>query len=79
VLTTRPDAEVLVVAHGGLDELTSPGAVWKALPVDRTPMRVRWWQVPHDELPRAEHDVEPWLTGQWQRVSDWVDARSHPA
>lgn len=75
VLTTRPDADVLVVAHGGLDGLTSPREVWSALPVDRTPMRVRWWHVPAAELPRTEDDVEAWLTGQWQQVSAWVDER----
>ena len=64
-----------MVAHGGLDGLTSPRAVWEALPVDRTPMRVHWWHVPAAELPRGADAVEPWLTGQWQRVSEWVDAR----
>jgi 1-acyl-sn-glycerol-3-phosphate acyltransferase len=76
VLTTRPDAGVLVVAHGGLDALTSPRAVWSALPVDRTPMRVRWWQVPRDELPATEDAVDEWLTGQWERVARWVDGGS---
>jgi 1-acyl-sn-glycerol-3-phosphate acyltransferase len=76
VLTTRPDADVLVVAHGGLDGLTSPRAVWSALPVDRTPMRVHWWRVPREELPHTEDAVEGWLAGQWDRVGSWVDGNA---
>jgi 1-acyl-sn-glycerol-3-phosphate acyltransferase len=74
VLTARPDAAVLVVAHGGLDALTSPRAVWSALPVDANPMRVCWWQVPPAELPAGEDAVPDWLDRQWARVARWVDA-----
>ena len=78
VLTTRPDADVLVVAHGGLDGLTSPGAVWSALPVDATPMRVRWWQVPPAARPVTEDAVPDWLDAQWARVAGWVDGQEEP-
>jgi hypothetical protein len=78
VLTTRADAEVLVVAHGGLDGLTSPRAVWSALPVDATPMRVRWWHVPPAERPVTEDGVEDWLNGQWARVARWVEDPDRP-
>jgi 1-acyl-sn-glycerol-3-phosphate acyltransferase len=73
VLTARPDADVLVVAHAGLDGLTSPARVWSALPLDATPMRVQWWQVAPADLPATEDDVADWLDEQWRRVARWVE------
>jgi 1-acyl-sn-glycerol-3-phosphate acyltransferase len=72
VLAARPDAEVLVVAHTGLDELTSPARVWRAVPVDQTPMRVHWWAVPREEVPRDPDRVGGWLDDQWDRVARWI-------
>jgi 1-acyl-sn-glycerol-3-phosphate acyltransferase len=76
VLGARPDADVLVVAHGGLDRLAAPGAVWRALPFDGTPMRVHWWPVPREEVPHRADDVPAWLDGQWDRIAAWL---SRPA
>ena len=72
VLGARPDAEVVVVAHAGLDRLTSPGQVWRALPLDDTPMRVHWWRVPREEIPQDADDVSGWLDAQWDRVARWA-------
>ena len=73
VLTERPDAEVVVVAHAGLDQLTDPRSVWRAIPVDRTPMRVHWWRIPREELPKVADDVAGWLDAEWDRVARWVN------
>jgi hypothetical protein len=45
--------------------------IWRALPLDTT-VRMRWWRVPHDEVPKdAQVD---WLYDWWERIDDWVDA-----
>jgi len=72
VLGTRPDADVVVVAHAGLDRLTDPGRVWRALPLTATPMRVHWWRVPSDEVPADADEVAGWLDAEWDRVARWV-------
>jgi hypothetical protein len=72
VLGTRPDADVVVVAHAGLDRLTDPGRVWRALPLTATPMRVHWWRVPRDAVPSAPDEVAGWLDSEWDRVARWV-------
>jgi 1-acyl-sn-glycerol-3-phosphate acyltransferase len=72
VLEARPDAEVVVVAHAGLDRLTDPASVWRSLPFDATPMRVRWWAVPHEDVPRDPDQIPRWLDEEWDRVARWV-------
>jgi 1-acyl-sn-glycerol-3-phosphate acyltransferase len=74
-LAARPDADVLIVAHTGLDTLVSPALMWRALPLRDRPMTVGWWQVPAAELPRSEEDRLQWLTDQWSRVDSWVAGR----
>lgn len=71
-LAERPDLDVVVVAHAGLDRLTSVRRVWTAIPVHHTPMRVSWWRVPAREAPRSEDEVADWLNGQWAEVARWV-------
>ncbi len=71
-LDARPGLAVVMVAHTGLDKLTSVAMVWHAIPFDR-PMRVRWWPgrpAPEDPDARLE-----WLTAEWAVVDEWIDAQ----
>jgi 1-acyl-sn-glycerol-3-phosphate acyltransferase len=70
----RPDAPAVVFAHTGLDDLISIRAVWRALPLDR-PLRMRWWNVPAEEIPAATDEQVSWLLLQWAIVDEWIDAR----
>lgn len=70
-LTSRPDLDVVVVAHAGLDHLTTVRAVWNAIPV-ATPMRVHWWVEPAGRIPTTESGITEWLDKQWSLVEDWV-------
>jgi 1-acyl-sn-glycerol-3-phosphate acyltransferase len=68
-----PDADVIFVAHAGLDAIVSVGDVWRRFPVDQV-IRARWWRVPFDRVPREaghEEQVE-WLYGWWERIDTWI-------
>jgi 1-acyl-sn-glycerol-3-phosphate acyltransferase len=70
-LAAAPEADVVWVAHAGLDRLYTVADIWRALPLDTT-VRMRWWRVPHDEVPKdAQVD---WLYDWWERIDGWVDA-----
>jgi 1-acyl-sn-glycerol-3-phosphate acyltransferase len=73
-----PAADVIFVAHAGLDKLVSVGDVWRNLAVEQS-LRARWWRVPHDEVPRdATHEEQvQWLYEWWERISTWISA--HPS
>jgi 1-acyl-sn-glycerol-3-phosphate acyltransferase len=78
-LAARPDAAVVVVAHTGLDSITSTAAAWRALPVSDRPMRLRWWWQPVDTLPSDAGARQRWLEWQWVLVDEWIDARTSQA
>jgi 1-acyl-sn-glycerol-3-phosphate acyltransferase len=68
-----PNADVIFVAHAGLDRLVSVADVWRSLPMDQV-VRARWWRVPQDEVPReAAHEAQvQWLYGWWERIDSWI-------
>jgi hypothetical protein len=78
-LAARPDATVVIVAHTGLDTITSVATAWDALPVSDQPMRLRWWCEPVDTLPSDAAARQRWLEWQWVLVDQWIDARKSQA
>jgi 1-acyl-sn-glycerol-3-phosphate acyltransferase len=68
-----PEADVIFVAHAGLDNIITLGDVWERFPIDQV-VRARWWRVPYDEVPRdAPHeDQVQWLYAWWERIDAWI-------
>lgn len=68
-----PSADVIFVAHAGLDKLVSVADIWRQLPVDQT-IKAKWWRVPVDEVPRdADHEAQlAWLYDWWGRIDAWI-------
>jgi hypothetical protein len=69
----RPDADVIFVAHTGLDRLVSVRDVWQSLLTDVT-VHARWWRVPTADVPRmAGHEAQvDWLYNWWERIDAWI-------
>ena len=74
-LAARPDLDVVIVAHTGLDDLVAPVQVWRALPLADRPMIVRWWHEPAQALPVSPDERYQWLQIQWTIVDSWIDSR----
>jgi 1-acyl-sn-glycerol-3-phosphate acyltransferase len=70
-LEAAPDADVVLVAHTGLDHLLTIGDVWRALPMDKV-IVMRWWQVPRGEIPAGRDAQIEWLFAWWERIDAWV-------
>jgi 1-acyl-sn-glycerol-3-phosphate acyltransferase len=68
-----PGADVIFVAHAGLDRLVSVRDIWRNLPVGQA-VAACWWRVPAGEVPRqAGRDVQvAWLYDGWQRIDSWI-------
>jgi 1-acyl-sn-glycerol-3-phosphate acyltransferase len=68
-----PDADVIFVAHAGLDNIVTVGDVWGKFPIDQV-IRARWWRVPTDQVPRAaDHEAQvQWLYDWWGRIDAWI-------
>ncbi len=71
-LAAATDADVVWVAHAGLDHLYTVADIWRELPLDGT-VRMRWWRVPAADVPRGEDAQVEWLYHWWARIDDWVD------
>jgi 1-acyl-sn-glycerol-3-phosphate acyltransferase len=72
-LAASPDADIAIVAHTGLEHLTSVKAMWRYMPMDTT-IKVHWWRVPGQEAPQDAEAVGDWLFGWWSLVDGWIEA-----
>jgi 1-acyl-sn-glycerol-3-phosphate acyltransferase len=77
-LDAAPEADVVLVAHTGLDHLVTVTDLWRELPMDKI-LVMRWWQVARDEIP-ADRDARiDWLFGWWEQIDAWVETTRPPA
>jgi 1-acyl-sn-glycerol-3-phosphate acyltransferase len=70
-LDAAPEADVVLVAHTGLDHMLTARDVWRELPMDKV-IVMRWWQVPREEIPSDREAQIEWLFGWWELIDDWI-------
>jgi len=70
-LAAAPHADVVLVAHTGLEHLSTLRDVWRGLPLDTT-LLLRWWFVPAAEVPRDPLAQVDWLDARWAELDAWV-------
>ena len=73
-LAAAPRADVVFVAHTGLDDMVSVRTLWQGIPLRRT-VRATWWRVAAEDLPAAPQLQADWLRAQWARVDSWIDGQ----
>jgi 1-acyl-sn-glycerol-3-phosphate acyltransferase len=71
-LDAAPAADVVLVAHTGLDHLLTVGDLWRELPMDKT-IVMRWWRVPRAEIPPDREGRIDWLFGWWEQIDEWIE------
>jgi len=64
-------AEVIFVAHTGLEDLSSFVDLWRGTPMDAS-IRVKLWRVPADEVPTRDDEAAEWLLRWWSRIDAWI-------
>jgi 1-acyl-sn-glycerol-3-phosphate acyltransferase len=72
-ITACPEADVIFVAHAGLDRLLSAADIWRNLSVGQI-IKAKWWRVPVDQVPRdADREGQlQWLYQWWERIDAWI-------
>jgi 1-acyl-sn-glycerol-3-phosphate acyltransferase len=73
-LTNANDADVVFVAHTGIEHMVTVLDVWRELPMD-TAIEMRWWLVPASEVPADREARIDWLFDWWQKIDDWIAER----
>ncbi len=74
LLDTLPNADVVVVAHAGLDRFGSFGELARSVPLHDA-IKVTAWRIPAADIPIDANDRITWLDEQWLRVDQWVHER----
>ncbi|MFM7735914.1 MAG: lysophospholipid acyltransferase family protein [Alphaproteobacteria bacterium] len=73
VLEACPPADVVVLAHVGLDGAARLGDVWRGSLVGRR-IRVCFRRIAGGEIPASAAERRRWLDAQWLALDEWVDA-----
>ncbi|HWC43553.1 MAG TPA: 1-acyl-sn-glycerol-3-phosphate acyltransferase [Actinomycetota bacterium] len=70
-IAAAPTADVIFVAHTGLEHVITIGDVWRALPMEQV-LRARWWRVPAADVPEDREAQVDWLYEWWARIDLWI-------
>ena len=74
-LAAAPYADVVFVAHTGLERFSTPMDLWRGLPMD-TVLHLRWDFVAAADVPRDPDEQVEWLYDRWAQVDAWIGARA---
>jgi hypothetical protein len=64
-------ADVVVMAHRGLDGFARVADIWKGAMVGNQ-VDVAFWRVSREEIPEARAERAEWLYRLWGQVDDWI-------
>ena len=67
-----PEADVMVISHTGLDMISGPAAVIRAVPF-RNRLLLRGRTYHSEDVPTDGDEVATWLEARWGEVNHWVD------
>jgi 1-acyl-sn-glycerol-3-phosphate acyltransferase len=73
-LDAAPHADVVFVAHTGLEDLSGLVDLWRGLPMDAA-IQVKAWRVPAEQVPTARPAREAWLAWWWRCIDAWLVER----
>ena len=75
LLASRPEADVIVFAHVGLEPLGRFATLRKAVPLQH-PVRFHWWHIPREDIPTDPDAQEQWLQQRWLQMDAWVTSEN---
>jgi 1-acyl-sn-glycerol-3-phosphate acyltransferase len=74
-IASAPDADVVFVAHTGLEYLSSLPDLWASLPLQQ-PIIGRYWRVAPTDIPSDRDGQIDWLYTWWSTIDTWIDAHA---
>jgi len=74
MLDAAPEADVVVLAHTGLEAAARLGDLWRGSLLGGA-IEVEMWRVPRERIPADAVGREAWLRDCWSDVDDWVEQR----
>ncbi len=74
-IEAAPYADVVFVAHTGLEHMKTAADVWRELPEDKT-LQLRWWFIPAADVPVGRDAQIAWLFERWSDIDAWIAANA---
>ena len=68
-----PNADIVVIAHRGLDRYPTFKSLIAAVPL-ADPIEVTAWRIAAPDIPTDPTQRTAWLDQEWQKVDDWVNS-----
>jgi hypothetical protein len=72
LLEAAPGADVLFVAHTGLEGAATVREVWNGALIDRT-VRVGFRRARRASIPDSRAERTAWLDAEWLAIDEWIE------
>lgn len=76
LLEATAPADVVVLAHHGLDGFAHLRDIWAGGMVDTT-VQVQFWRISRRDLPATPGEQVSWLYDLWDRIDAWIEQQNH--
>ncbi len=71
------DADILILAHRGLDGFARVADIWRGAMVG-TQVDVAFWRMPRSQVPEGRANRTRWLYDVWEHIDLWVAGEDAP-
>jgi 1-acyl-sn-glycerol-3-phosphate acyltransferase len=75
-IESAPDADVVFVAHTGLEYLGDMPDLWRSVPLQQ-PIIGRYWRIAPDDIPSGRDQQIDWLYKWWSTIDQWIGSHAH--
>lgn len=73
-MSSCPSADLVFVAHTGLDQIATVADLWTAIPEHKV-VELGWEVLPSTHVPPTEEERTELLFQTWEHIDEWVEVR----
>ncbi len=77
-MSACPTADLVFVAHTGIDQIATVSDLWAAI-ADHNVIQLSWQVLPAERIPSTDEDRAEMLFTIWEQIDEWVESRKLPA
>ncbi len=77
-MSSCPTADLVFVAHTGLDQIATIADLWTAIP-DHKIVQLGWQVLPATRVPPTDEERSQMLFHVWEQIDEWVEVRKTSA
>ncbi len=74
-IAAAPEADVVFVAHTGLEYLGDTPELWRSVPLQQ-PIISRYWRIAPQDIPQGRDEQIDWLYSWWSTIDTWIESHA---